>query len=425
MNPQYGTTDVAVAGAGPVGSFLACLLGTAGLRVHVFEQRTAPPDRSMAIGIMPVSLRRFAAIGLDTPIVQAGTAVRCAAIHDAERELGRLSFATLPGPHDYILTLPQSALVRILWQYLYSLPNVTFESGVQVERVDPCVDGAVAETGSEEGDNSRRIRCGFFAVCDGAHGSLRRLLGLDTPARSYGVSFVMGDTRDETGWDHVARLFFTAGGSLESFPLPAGRRRWVALTDADDRQETAPAQLCRRVRQLAGIRLRESEVLDSSRFTPQRRLVTRYVKDRIALCGDAAHVMSPIGGQGMNIGLADAWHLAAVLANPPHSPGKLDRLLAGYERDRRRAFRHAARRAACSMWIGTRRGRGPSLLRSWLVRRALSLNTAQQRLAAFFSMWTIPEGSEPVLHALRERLAKSGAPSRATEQAAVGNRNGA
>ncbi len=408
---RYLTTDVAIAGAGPVGSFLACLLGSAGLRVRVFEQREKPPDRSMAIGIMPVSLRRFAAIGLDARIIREGTAVQCAVVHDAKRELGRLSFATLPGPHDYIVTLPQSTLVSILWQRLRALPNVTFATGMRVEKIDQSSSETVADICPARGGHCEKIRCGFFAVCDGAHGSLRGLLGVDTPVKPYGMSFVMGDAGDETGWGNVAHLFFTPGGSLESFPLPSGRRRWVALADSDDRTETTGAQLCRRVRKIAAVRLREADLLDSSRFTPQRRLVRRYVKGRIALCGDAAHVMSPIGGQGMNTGLADAWHFAAVLVAATGQLNGYERLLAGFERDRRLAFRHAARRAACSMWIGTRRGRGASGLRSWIVRGALSFPAATERLAALFSMWTIPEGTDPVLHALQKRLIAPGPPA--------------
>lgn len=405
MIPQRRITNVAIAGAGPVGSFLACLLGTAGLRVRVFESRPAPPERSMAIGIMPGSLRRLAAIGLDIPIVQAGTAVRVAAVHDAGGEIGRLSFASLPAPYDYILTLPQSMLVRILWQYLRALPNVTFETGIRVTHVSSCDSGAVAETAAVEGNRSRRIDCDFLAVCDGTHGPLRRTLGLDTRTRSYGVSFVMGDARDDTGWQNVARLFFTPRGSLESFPLPAGKRRWVALENPNDAQEPAATQLCRRARQIGGIRLREDDILDASRFIPQRRLAARYVMERVALCGDAAHVMSPIGGQGMNVGLADAWHLAAVLCQAPRHGKEIKQSLNAYERDRRRAFRRAARRAAGSMWVGTRCSRSLSALRSWMVRRTLARTATANRLATFFSMDTIPEGRDPVLRAWRERLA--------------------
>ena len=108
--------------------------------------------------------------------------------------------------------------------------------------------------------------------------------------------------------------------------------------------------------------------------------------------------MSPIGGQGMNIGFADAWHLAAIMrrlfqTREPHAP-----LFARYETDRRRAYRIAANRAGRGMWLGTRTGRIPSALRACIIRHALLRFPLSRHLPRYFAMLTIPNGYEPIPH---------------------------
>ena len=400
-----GRTDVVIVGAGPVGSFLACLLGALGVRVLILERRDQALDRSMAIGIMPPTLSRFAALGLTRELVAAGCPVREAVVHDATRPLGRLDFSTLPEPYPFLLSLPQRHLVRTLWQRMRATESVRFETGVRATTiVQDAADVAVHLESGTDASSRQTVRGRFLALCDGARGPLRAQLGVDRPARRYAPSFVMGDAADDTGWGHVAHIFFTPSGSVESFPLPAGRRRWVALADPADASDDA-VHLARRVGRIAGLRLPADAIRESSRFTPEYRLVRRYRVGRVALCGDAAHIMSPIGGQGMNVGLGDAWRLAAVLAALVREDGRPEPLFAQYERRRRRAFRRASHRAAAGMWLGTRTGSAASRLRAAVIRHGL-LRPApvRQRLALSFSMWTIPEGDDPVLRTFRRRL---------------------
>ncbi len=411
-------TEVVVVGAGPVGSFLACLLGAAGVRVRIVEQRDHAPVRSMAIGIMPPTLFRFDALGLSDALVAAGRPVRRAVVHDAARLLGRLEFAALPGPYPFVLTLPQRRLVRTLWQRLRETERGHFETGVRATAIAQDADGVTVQMASAAGSASRQsVRGRFLVLCDGARGSLPARMGMDRPGRRYAPSFVMGDAPDRTGWESDARLFFTPAGSVESFPLPDGRRRWVALAEAAGEADDA-IELVRRVRAIAGVQLSPAAVLDPSRFTPEYRLARRFRVGRAALCGDAAHVMSPIGGQGMNVGLGDAWHLAAVLTALLRGNGRLAPCFLSYEHSRRRAFRHASRRAAIGMWVGTRTGRVASRVRSVAIRHGLLRPVPiRNRLALFFSMWTIPDGSDPALETFRSKLFDGLAPPHGVEGA--------
>ncbi len=392
--PHDPDADVCIAGAGPVGSFLACLLGAAGVRTRVAERRTAPPARSMAIGIMPPTLRRFAALGLASPLVAAGCGVERAVVHDGRRALGDLGFASLPPPYPFVLALPQGELVRTLWARMDAV--ATFAPGTAVEGFAADADGVEVRLRSAREPAGRALRCRFLVLCDGVHGRLSAELGLDTPPRPYRPTFVMGDAKDGTGWGAEAHLFFTPEGSIESFPLPDGLRRWVALTRSGDPADTAEA-LCARVSRLAGVPLRTEDLVDASRFTPAYRLARSFAAGRVALCGDAAHTMSPIGGQGMNTGLMDAWHLAGTLVRLVRTGDDPAGPLRRYGQVRRRAFRRAARRAAIGMWVGTRTGTAVSAVRARVVRGLLQRRAMQPRLARFFSMTSIPAGRDAAL----------------------------
>ena len=101
--------------------------------------------------------------------------------------------------------------------------------------------------------------------------------------------------------------------------------------------------------------------------------------------------MSPIGGQGMNTGLADAWHLASVLQRLCNTGESPEKQLARYEHYRRHAFRIAANRAACGMWLGTRKGYRVASLRNIFVRHILFGTSLRHHLASYFAMLTIPD----------------------------------
>ena len=379
--------DVVVVGGGPVGLLLAGLLGGQNLHVLLLEKKPQRPEASMAIGVTPPSLRILRRLELDRTFVQRGVRITEALIHGGAGLLGRVGFDTLPGDYPFILAVPQSTTMALLEENLERSARVVFRRGAEVTGIDQ--DGKSVTVVYREDGEERRATARYLAACDGHRGIIRGLAGMASDAKDYGLNFLMADFEDDSGMGNAAHLFFTATGSVEAFPLPGGRRRWVILTEGF--MEDAPeGHLARVVRDRAGVDLTGSTKLFQTPFHVRRSLARSYHRGRVALCGDAAHVMSPIGGQGMNTGFADAEFLAHALVRLCGEGDTAQGVLKDYDRFRRRAFAVASARAARGMWLGTRRGRLVTALRDAAIRRVLLGSPLRNALPSYFAMLTIP-----------------------------------
>ncbi len=389
--------DVVVVGAGPVGLLLALELAAAHRRVLVVEKRCDPPSWSMAIGITPPSLAILRRHALDEEFVRKGLPVRHAAVSENGRGLGEVRFDRLPSAHPFILVLPQSETVRILRRRVEDSAQVSLSDGVEFVGYEEHADHVHLHLRDVESGADSAVTARLLVGCDGAHSRVRDLAGFSYRRRSYGVRFAMADFDDDTGYGDVARLFFTRRGSVESFPLPGQRRRWIVQASKVLDGQGPRDFLIGRVGSLAGHDLRMVRCHFESTFEPCRALAAPFARGRVALCGDAAHQMSPIGGQGMNTGFADAALLAGLADQVLAHSTEAEAAWSVYTRVRTRAFNVAASRAARGMWLGTRRGRLASFLRGTLISRLLFHPRIKERLAPYFAMLTLPPNPQPVV----------------------------
>jgi len=400
MKPSpANNTDIAIIGAGPIGLLLANLLGKRGLRVRIVEERQEPLRDSMAIGITPSSLSIMKTLDLDRIFLDRGIPVTTVKVFENGKQLGDVFFSSIPADHPFMLSLPQSETVSLLRANLRSYPSVEMLEGARFIKMQQERSGVQILLEDVKTGESSLHTAGWLVGCDGYRSAVRQGAGIHFPGYSYRSHFCMADFEDDTGWSPAARLYFGRHGAVESFPLSGGRRRWIVqLAPHAHPDETALAgTVAEQVFRRTGIALSHASSLFSSHFQPQRHLATTYACGRVLLCGDAAHVMSPIGGQGMNTGFADAAHLDRLLSTVIDAPGKADDLSTEYSRTRQRAFNMAANRAARGMWLGTRRGMVCSLGRRLLMRHVLLRSPVRDRLATSFAMLTTP-GSE-VRHA--------------------------
>lgn len=341
--------DVMIVGGGPVGLFLGCRLAQLGFAVRVLEPRAEPRAHSRAIGVHPPALERLAELGLADAFVREGVRVTRGHAYAGTKRLGTLSFGDLPGPYPFVLTLPQPRTETLLKGRLRELaPDALLRAEVRgLEQTAAHVQVTLA--------TGERLTARFLVAADGKTSFVRNALNIPFRGRSYPDHYLMGDFHDtadpragpraglsaDFGTD--AALYFTRAGLVESFPLPGGLRRWVAKTP-ERAQEAEPSLLVRLVRERLNINLPVETNTMLSAFGIQKFLADRFVTGRVALVGDAAHVVSPIGGQGMNLGWLGAWRLAESLATTGS--------LSGYA-----AHRRSARRAVLRAEFNTVMGR--------------------------------------------------------------------
>ncbi len=384
-------TDVAVVGGGPVGVFLALLLAQAGASVQVLEQRLERSEHSRAIGIHPPSLEALASAGVADLITGEGVQVRRGEARSSGRHVAALDFAAASERFPYVLTLPQLRTEAILEERLRKLDPRALVRGVKVTQLHDDDGGRVRVSGVRISGSPGTDAAEDFAVsariivaADGARSGLRQLLGTPCRTRALPDTYLMGDFADGTTDGSTAVLYLESGGIVESFPLPGGIRRWVAHTDQLMSAATA-ADLARMVGQRTGVTPDPASNTMLSAFAVRTGLVRDMVRGRTVLIGDAAHEVSPIGGQGMNLGWLDAAALAPIIT-ASLGGDNVGAALAGYERERRRAARVASVQAQVNMALG--RPLAPRLLatRNAGLARILRSPAAGNLVARRFTM---------------------------------------
>lgn len=380
--------EVAIVGGGPVGLLLAALLGARGIRVLVIERSTERPRHSKAIGITPPSLRILARLGLDEAFLRHGVPIRDCHVHGESGYLGCASFRDIPDANRFILSLPQQENLRLLEEKVATLPSITLLRGTELRSITQSANSATISL-SNTGGSETTVEVGWVVGCDGSRSKVRDLLRMRTNGAHYRCHFVMGDFVDRTDLRSEAHLYFTADGAVESFPLPDGQRRWIVQTRTH-LDETEPSFISDLVQRRTGINLPVDDQLNQSAFTPRWMQCEQYHDGRVILCGDAAHLMSPIGGQGMNTGWADAEFAAEMLQGILLEGDDPAPWLKAYDRCRRKASTTSIRRAARGMWLGTRTGKTSSRLRDFILRNLLFKGPLARRVGTYFAMITIP-----------------------------------
>lgn len=359
--------DVVIAGAGPAGTLLATELRRSGLDVALLERRTAATAGSRAIGLHPPALRALEACGASERILTRAARVAAGVAVCRGRVIGRVRFDRPGARYGFIATVPQAVTEEAL-RACAPEPR----RGIEVIRVRDDGQGVVVayREGGVEGE--MRARAAVIAT-----GSDRALAGITAAERPLTDRYVMADLDSAPLHPpHTAVLTLDRAGVVESFPLPGGARRLVAWHDGSG----DPAE---RLRRAVSVRMGDDALAGrierASEFGIRRVLLRRLRRGRVFVIGDAAHEISPIGGQGMNLGLLDAATLAPALAHWLREPTDL-RPVDRWERDRLASARTAANLAGMNTAIGRARGAAGHAAGMAAVRAAAA--TPLARLAA-------------------------------------------
>jgi 2-polyprenyl-6-methoxyphenol hydroxylase-like FAD-dependent oxidoreductase len=304
-------TEVLIVGAGPTGLTLAVALAAQGISTVVIDRQAEGANTSRAAVVHARTLEVVEPLGVADRLVALGLQAGRFTIRDRDRVLVPIEFDGLPSRYPYTLMVSQAVTESVLLARAQEL-------GVVVRR--PC--SLVSSTQDEAGvlatlSDGSQVRARFMVGADGMHSLVREQAGIGFDGGSYGESFVLADVKLEASDAVPGReviLFFSPAGLVVVAPLPDGVHRIVAtVDDAPEQPSVAYVQALLDARGPQAARAVVREVLWGSRFRVHHRVARAYRQGRVLLAGDAAHVHSPAGGQGMNTGMQDAIALAEAL----------------------------------------------------------------------------------------------------------------
>ncbi|HUD54325.1 MAG TPA: FAD-dependent oxidoreductase [Terracidiphilus sp.] len=329
--------DVLIVGAGPTGLVLALWLARRGVRVRIVDKTAEAGTTSRAVAVQARTLEFYSQLGLAAAVVERGRKAIAVNLWVAGKKKARGVFGDMGAgisPFPYALLFPQDEHERLLIERLA-------EAGVNVERstellsFEDATTRVLARLRNPDG-SVEKCTAGYIAGCDGAHSAVREGLGIDFPGGTYDHLFYVADVEAGgaamNGEIHVG---LDTSDFLAVFPMKGGGHARLIGTvqeDAEHHKENLSwSDVSQRV--IAWMHIDVIRVNWFSTYRVHHRVAGQFRKGRAFLLGDAAHIHSPVGGQGMNTGIGDAvnlaWKLAAVLQGRAGSA-----LLDSYEPER-------------------------------------------------------------------------------------------
>ncbi|HEX3904596.1 MAG TPA: FAD-dependent monooxygenase [Polyangia bacterium] len=341
------TEPVLIVGAGPTGLVLALFLTRQGVRVRIIDSAPEPGTTSRAMAVGARTLELYRQVQLADEVVARGLKVAAGNIWVGGRPAAHLPFGQMGeglSPYPFMLIFPQDQHERLLIERLASL-GITVERGVTLIGLDARPDRVVAQLTHADG-RGERCEAAYLAGCDGARSAVRHALQVDFGGGTYDHLFYVADVAaGGRAADRQLHVAVDSADFVAIFPLaPGGDVREAHAREGHVRLigSVLPAAAARggtlgwqdvSAHALSQMPLDVKEVCWFSTYHVHHRVADRFRQGRVFLLGDAAHVHSPVGGQGMNTGIGDAVNLAWKLAGVLHDAAP-PALLDSYEPER-------------------------------------------------------------------------------------------
>ena len=362
--PNDFSPSVLISGGGPTGLTAALELRRFGIPVRIVDESEGPAATSRAVGIQARTLEEMELRGLADEFVRLGHHATGGEIYGDGKLLAHVDFTRIPSRYNYLLFLSQTETDRILREALEA-EGAAVEWGVRMSAFGQNPVGITATLEHTDG-SIEEVKAACVLDAEGAHSIIRDTLGLDFKGKTLDDTFVLGDVHIEANLPNSDfHIFSSELGFLGLFPMGGSHFRLIAShPPIDPGQSGAPtlSELQAIYDRRSHIAARLRQLTWSSFFHINSRMVEKLRVGRIFLAGDAAHIHSPAGAQGMNTGIQDAmnlgWKLALVLRGQAS-----EALLDTYEQDRLPVMRSIlSRTEALTDVIGSR-----SMLRNLFV----------------------------------------------------------
>ncbi|WP_406235828.1 FAD-dependent oxidoreductase [Nocardia sp. NBC_01009] len=381
-NELPDTTSVVIVGAGPAGLTAAITLADAGIDFVLLDRLAEGANTSRAAVVHARTLEVLRELGIADELIARGIVVPTFTVHDGDRTLATVRFDGLPTEYPYTLMVPQDTTETVLLDRLRKAGGEA-RRPYQVTRIVDENNGVTVDYEDGAGTPGT-IRADYVIGADGMHSVVREQAGIGFTGDTYPASFVLADVRMD--WP-IARnevaLHLSPEGVTVVAPLPddaePNRYRVVAtLDEAPEHPDAADIQSILDIRGPGGA-VKVREVLWSSRFRVHHRVANHYRAGRVLLAGDAAHVHSPAGGQGMNTGIQDAAFLGPLLVRVIQ--GEPAAILDGYEATRRPVALGVVAFTDRMTKMATLRPRPARLLRNTVMSLVIRIPAVRNKLA--------------------------------------------
>lgn len=330
-------SDVLIIGAGPTGLVLALWLSKLGVQVRIIDKTSAPGTTSRALAVQARTLELYRQLDLADTIVQNGHRVAAANFWVKGEAVARLPLTRIGEgltPYAFLEIFPQDEHEQLLIERLDTF-GIRVERNTALEHFTETGDGITAQLRLSDGQEETCQAC-YIAGCDGARSIVRKTLDSGFPGGTYQQIFYVADVQASgPAFNGELHVDLDEADFLAVFPLASEGHARLIGTVRDERAEQAETLQFEDVssRAIEHLKVKIEQVNWFSTYRVHHRVAEFFRRDRAFLLGDAAHVHSPAGGQGMNTGIGDAinlaWKLAAVL-----SGGATAKLLDSYETER-------------------------------------------------------------------------------------------
>lgn len=336
-------SDVLIIGAGPIGLMLAILLKKQGISCRIIDKMITRQGYCKALGIQPRSLEVWDDVGILNPILNEGLCFKESRTFQDGKEI-HSSPITLPELPFGFLSIPQFKLEDILVNEAQEL-GLKIEQGIELLDFEQGEKEIVAKLRDNNSGTEDKVRFSYLIGCDGAHSSTRKLLNLSFEGGKFPQTFMLADVRVHWEFAHQSNYRFNYKhdnfeNTVIFVPYRGDKRFRISttvpeslLSEIKDGKPTLE-QFAMILEKAVPVKVTLDDLRWSSMYQISHRIVNRYSSGRIFLAGDAAHIHPPIGGQGLNTGIQDAYNLAWKLALVLKGKAKAT-LLESYHEERR------------------------------------------------------------------------------------------
>ena len=334
-------TDALIVGAGPVGLTMAAEFKRYGLSIRIVDKDSGRTDKSKAIAVWARTLELLGRTGggLTQQFIDAGLKAECTNISAGGEQIAHVDLSSVDTPYKFMLLIQQSETERLLEEHLAGL-GVRVERRVELKTFEQSSDGVTCTLAHADG-SEEKVEASWLIGCDGAHSTVRHKLGMSFEGSTMLNDWILADLHlDGMQGPPSGNIYWHAQGMLAIFPLGGTRYRVIADVGESASKGIGEHRLptLEEIQQIIDARgpkgLSANNPVWLSGFAINERKVADYRAQRVFLAGDAAHVHSPAGGQGMNTGMHDAFNLAWKLSLASRGLCAAEPLLASYSPER-------------------------------------------------------------------------------------------